>query len=615
MPVAGSDERFGAVWKALLRSGLCRGLEPDELAAVARAMRPATCFSGEVIVRQHEPAERMFVVARGRVKLERDGAGRQVEYLGRGDQFGELALLTDGSHKATATAVMDSELLTLDRVAFDRLLHDVPGLAANLSRSLGFRFGGDAPGRPRRRKTKVVAIVRSTLGTQPLARMVVAALVEAGTSVRVVTDRPEAWLGAVDCRVEKLPEPAAGRDVAATARQRILQLMERPGRVVVDVSEPGLGSALPAVLTQCEEIWWTIDADLAETGRREIARLLERDPLLAPKLHPVWLLRHARDIAPHTFAEWELAPRDFKVVLGDETPGGQRALRQGVDRLVRHLRGCTIGLALGGGGARGLAHLGVLRALEAAGLSVDCMAGTSSGALTGVAYAAGWSPDEALDAFHRALTPPWLVRKLPRGPSAYLTYMFRTGGWDRKLRPYLGQATLDQLQIPFATVAADLIQARQVIRETGDAVHAVLESINIPPLARPILRDGMALVDGGILNNLPGDVLSARGADLVVGVDITAKVRPRFGANDPRTATALMRQPGTMETLLRVSEVQDHNLALSRGQTVDLLIAPDTSRFSFADFMQGQGLAEMGEAAAAAAAPQIKQLVADLGRE
>jgi predicted acylesterase/phospholipase RssA len=194
--------------------------------------------------------------------------------------------------------------------------------------------------------------------------------------------------------------------------------------------------------------------------------------------------------------------------------------------------------------------------------------------------------------------------------------MFRTGAWDRMLRPYLGDTRIEQLQIPFFTVACDLVSGQAVVRDRGDAINAVLESINFPPVARPILRDGMALIDGGVLNNVPADILPEQGADLIVGVDVTARLRQRFARNTPATSTEQMRRPGVIETLWRVTEVQDYNISnLRTGSLVDLMICPDTSGFDFVDFSQGIPLAEMGEAAAEEAIPQLRQMLEDLEEE
>jgi NTE family protein len=606
-----------AAWHTLWRSPLCRGLSTSDVDLISQCVQTVAYHSGQVVCRQDEHSGRMYVVARGRVKLtvEAGSSGYHLQdYQGKGDYFGELAVLTDGRQPATATAVTDVELLELDSANFERLMVAVPGLAANLSRTLGFKLRWEPRGKSRRRTSKVVGLVNSTLRTQGLVRPLAEALVERGNSLEVLTDRVEKWPTSGDYLVERIPEAASGNERLSLVQDRLMHVMEHHDRILLDLTLKGIDAELPALLGQCEEVWWLVDVAYVDAARRNLQRLLAANPALASRVHIVWILREHKAIAPVSMRDLGVSPVDFKVILGDPPGCGARDERLGIGRLVHHLLGTRIGLALGGGGARGLAHLGVLKALERAGFTFDLLAGTSSGALMGLSYAAGWEPADALSQFVAQLTPHRLLRKLPGGSHWYLWWMFRTGGWDRKLRPYLGDATLDQLQIPLSTVAVDLISGQEVVRDRGDAINAVLESINLPPIARPIMRDGMALIDGGLLNNVPGDVLVSRGADLVVGVNVVARLRPQFAGNQPTMSTAQMRRAGLVETLMRVNEVQDHGVGNLRRSNIDLLISPDTAAFEFADFTRGAGLGEAGEAAAEDVVPQLRQMLADLER-
>jgi predicted acylesterase/phospholipase RssA/CRP-like cAMP-binding protein len=613
-----AHDKLGQLIPVLRRSRLCNGLALEDLLPLAEAVRVAFFHSGEVVCRHNEPGQSMFIVAQGRMKLALEQGGaeyRLLEYLGRGEHFGELALLTDGRHAATATAVMDSTLLELDQESFHRLMISVPGFAANLSRSLGFRLHGQVNGRTVRRKPKVIGLVNSTLRTQGLLHPLVKALAEHGDSVEVLTDRSERW-PTDNYLVERLPADVADSDKPALLRSRLAQVVDHHDRVILDLTQKGLETLLPGLLLQCEEAWWLIEPRYLDAGRKSLETLLAAQPRLRDRLRVVWILRDEELFSPPPLDDLGLQPPEFKVALGEDALDVPRNQRLGLSRLVRHLHGTRIGLALGGGGARGMAHLGVLRALDRAGIYFDLVSGTSCGALMGLSYVGGWEPQRAVEEFNAALTPNWLLRHLPGGHHWYLWYMFRTGAWDRMLRPYLGETRIEQLQIPFFTVACDLVSGQAIVRDRGDAIHAVLESINFPPVARPILRDGMALIDGGVLNNVPADILPQQGADLIVGVDVTARLRQRFARNTPSTSTEQMRRPGLIETLWRVTEVQDFNISnLRTGSLVDLMICPDTSGFDFVDFSQGIPLAEVGEAAAEEAIPQLRQMLEDLEGE
>lgn len=598
----------------LRRCRLFQGIGPADLQKIAEQLQHRHYDSGDVVFRRDEPGDSMFIVARGRIKCvveQEDGDYELLDYEEQGGHFGDLSLLVGGHRNSTATAVMDTELLELSHDRFQSLMMSVPGFAANLSRSLGFKLRGHSGKRPSRRRSAVVGIVNSTLRTQALMRPLAEALVHAGDSVEVLTDRKRIWPSQGAYLVERIPEGSDSILRTTMVRQRLSQVVEHHDRVLIDLTQSGVEDSLPRVLEQCEEIWWLVDPLFVETAHRNLNCLLEANPKLASRIHLVWILRHAERFPPTTLYDLGVNRLDFKIVLDDDPHEPSIEQQKSISRLVRHLHGTRIGLALGGGAARGLAHLGVLRALDRAGIYFDHIAGTSVGALLGASYAAGWTPDNALEQFARELTPPWLVRKLPTGNGFYMWCMYMLNAWDRKLRPYLHEYKIEQFRMPFCTVAVDLITGSVVVRDRGDAVNAVLESINLPGVSRPILRDGMALIDGGVLNNVPGDLLVERGNELVVGVDVVTKLAQQFAGNTPLMATAEMRRAGPIETLLRVSEVQNYGITAMRSGAIDFMISPDTSRFEFTDFSRAYELAEVGEAAAEEAIPRLRELVAE----
>jgi NTE family protein len=269
------------------------------------------------------------------------------------------------------------------------------------------------------------------------------------------------------------------------------------------------------------------------------------------------------------------------------------------------MRGLQVGVALGGGAARGMAHLGVLRALERAGVVVDMVAGTSAGAMTGTLYAAGMPSEFLIERFVEDLRPSWLFRRLPRGEQWHLLYKYRTGQFDPMLRKYLGSTRLEQLFVPMHTITVDLISGKDVVRSRGDAVNGICESINLPLLSSPINRDGESLVDGGLINNVPANVLAARGCNFVIAVSVTAKMELEFAENRPDTPAGRMHRASTIQTLLRSFLVQSHSVNSLGVQTADFVIEPNVTRFDLSAFGRAAELAQAGEEATAAALPQL----------
>lgn len=597
------------VAQVLRRSPLCRGLDPTELRLVAERLRPVRFAAGQAVMKEGEAGQKMYIVSHGRVRVTVEHAPappRMLAYLGRGDHFGDMVLLGDKSRAVTVTAVVDSELLELDADRFNELLLKVPLFSANLGRALVERLRQELTRRRRRERPTVVGLVNTSAATRRLAGKLAAALVARGEAVEVVTDRGEPWPAGANYLVEPVPVELAGIERAQRVCERIRQVAQHQTRVLLDVVQTGSPGETAELLSACEEIWWLCESRYADGAVEKLRVLIEASPHIAERIYWVWLLPKDERFSPRLPADLPIARLDFKVTIDDDPHRASWRQQQAIERLVRHLRGTRLGVALGGGAARGLAHLGALRALDREGIHFDLVSGTSSGALMGLAYCGGWRPDVALEELQRALTPAKFFRWLPAGPRWYMWSNFRRAAWDAMLRPYLGQTHLEQLPLPLLVMAVDLISGSQVVRDRGDAIDAVMESINLPFLSRPILRDGMALVDGGVLNNLPGDILPDRGADFVVGIDVVAKLPTGF------ERSRRGKRPGILETLLRVTEVQAAGTTALRATSFDLLITPDTSAYEFADFSRAAELAETGEQAVQEVLPHLKQLLSQL---
>jgi len=262
-----------------------------------------------------------------------------------------------------------------------------------------------------------------------------------------------------------------------------------------------------------------------------------------------------------------------------------------------------IGLVLSGGGARGLAHIGVLRALEEQHIRVDAIAGTSMGAIIGALYASGKSTDEIE---HIALTMNWsqLFADLPPRDrlsfrrkqdsrqnliEAQLTlddgiiHLPKGAAKGQNLQIMLQQlfanvsdvTDFDRLRIPFRAVAADLATGDPVIFEQGSLATAMRASASIPGLFAPVEINGKILVDGGVANNLPVDVVKSMDVDYVIAVDITT---PLYGPDELDSVIPIIEQ---LTTLLTFNQ-QKKQYALLGPE--DLLITPDLGDIDTADF-------------------------------
>jgi len=266
-----------------------------------------------------------------------------------------------------------------------------------------------------------------------------------------------------------------------------------------------------------------------------------------------------------------------------------------------------IGLALGGGAARGLAHIVILEAFDELGIKPSLIAGTSMGAICGAAYAAGLSAAEIRGHFeelfvNRARFLRRIVAKLrggiralwsPRAPSVVDNVTL-----FEMLLPEALRCDFAALKLPFLAIAADFYSGEQVVLDTGPLIPALAASCALPSLSRPVVREGRVLIDGGYSNPLPYDVVMGR-ADLTVAVDVTAVMRPLGQA----------AHPGTLQLLTGATQMLFHALAREKLKSLspDILIRPSVASFGALDYFR---LTEI-LAAAAPAKADLKCKLAD----
>ena len=255
----------------------------------------------------------------------------------------------------------------------------------------------------------------------------------------------------------------------------------------------------------------------------------------------------------------------------------------------------TIGIALSGGGARGIAHIGVLKALVEAGLAPTVVAGTSSGAIVGCLYAHGASIEE-LTQFARVGTGLSLLRMgNPLKGLIKLTLL------REKLEGVLASDDFDCLRYPLLVTASDLQRGRLAVFESGPLISAVQASCAIPLVFRPVEIDGRQHIDGGLYMNLPAQPIRAR-CDLLIGSDV---MPVEVAEADPFTTVV-----GIGQRVFDLSLAQ--NSQASRAVCDVLVDPPDIFGFNVYNFSRTDELIEHGYAAAKALIPLMKQRLRDL---
>ncbi|WP_204803306.1 patatin-like phospholipase family protein [Mycobacterium riyadhense] len=293
------------------------------------------------------------------------------------------------------------------------------------------------------------------------------------------------------------------------------------------------------------------------------------------------------------------------------------ATEDGFGALARRIAGRSIGLVMAGGGARGFAHFGVYEELTRAGVVIDRFGGTSSGAIASAAFALGMDASDAI-----AAAREFMAYSDPLGdytiPAVALT---RGGRVNRLIEQFFGSTLIEHLPKGFFSVSADMITGDQIVHRRGPVWLAVRASISIPGLIPPVQHGEQMLVDGGLLNNLPADVMCADQDGDVICVDLRRTFVPSKGfgllpsiVQPPGFVRRLftgtdIALPPLQETLLRTFDLAASTANLRELPRVAAIIEPDVSKIGVLNFRQIDAALEAGRIAARAALEAQPDLV------
>jgi NTE family protein len=254
-----------------------------------------------------------------------------------------------------------------------------------------------------------------------------------------------------------------------------------------------------------------------------------------------------------------------------------------------------IGLALGGGAARGFAHVGVIKALENHGIFPDIIVGTSAGAVVGALYAAGNTGFELQKLAHKLDESKISDWSMPdRG-------VLKGEALQQFINDAVAQRPLESLKKPFAAVATDLHSGESIIFRTGNTGMAVRASATVPGVFQPVTINGREYVDGGLTSLIPVRAARQMGSDVVIAVDISA-----------RPADKQVR--GTLEILLQTVTIMGQSLSRYEQKEADIVIRPQVGGVGSADFQARHDAILEGEKAVQLALPQIREMLKKAGK-
>jgi NTE family protein len=554
---------------------------------------------GEVLFRQDDNDESLFFVVSGRLRAscaDVTGKRRLLGEIARGETVGEMAFFTGEPRTATVTAIRDSVLARFSNSVFRELLLAYPLVSLNMTRQVIDRFKHVNGERKAATKPVIIGVlgISRNVDTADFAQSLARYLQIHGKTTVVTSYHMD----------EQLGEPGAAqasRSEAEHSRRVTVRLdkIEAQHDFVVFVADEQRTQWTRRCIRHCDELLLLADADEQPTLHPNEVDLHTSDDE-NEVLETLVLIHPDNRLSPTQTAHW----------LNGRQLSGHCHLRRGVtrdwQRLARVVSRNTVGLVLSGGGARGFAHLGVMRAMEEAGIGIDMVSGTSIGAVM-AAYAGMDIPaQEMIDAARTAF------RVNPTGDYNLVPLLSLISG--KRLRRIIDSAVVDSrgqhiniedLWKSYFCITSNYSTAHEAVHTRGPLAKTIRASVSIPGALPPVMLDGELHIDGGTFNNFPTDVMARRGASRIIGVDLLRDRGLRYELEEVPSALELMRDklrgrarrhrlPSLTSLLLNTSMMYSYARQQEALSLVDLHFAPTVYRFGMLDWSQFDNIVDAG---------------------
>jgi len=655
-----------------------QGLNWFALNRISRYAEIVDYNKGDIICQQGAPADAFYALVSGRVysySINPAGHKEDVDFILRGMQFGIISTLTGENHSRTYEAINDSVVIKINKDSFSQLLRSTPQLAVALSQSLSQRIRSHVTHTKNTQESTIIAVYAPVQGSGSSTYATNLALsLKEQTDKKILllslsSDKNEERVDLVDIAgdhhsiLNTISKGVLTVDLLSvkfdpqntTLMGKISQFISAPvndyNYIVLDLPNE-MDDVVMKTLTQSDVIHLvSIDNEKdLDTTRHVIDKLSEH---LKEKFHA----ERVQVIISGVNNDNRLDPQEIKKILNYDVflflphlkpteftykkviPGfafvevePKSEYAQTIRRLSRQISKVMIGLVLGGGAALGMAHIGIIRVLEREGIPIDVVVGSSMGALIASIWSIGNSAQE-LEKYGREFESKSGMLKVfdPIMPIAGLVGGEGIRQW---LKSKLGNKTFHDSKIPLRVVIYDLFHRKEIVVSDGLLIDAVRKSIAIPGVIKPVMEGRQMIIDGGVLNPLPTNVLADMGVKKIIAVnvlqspeevdwsqkkedeklikcfDIPFSKHPfkfigfrlgRFMSN--------IFTPNIADIIVRTLQATEFVIAEQSAKQADVLIHPDLRGIQWFELYEVDQLIKRGEEAAQKALPAIKALV------
>jgi predicted acylesterase/phospholipase RssA/CRP-like cAMP-binding protein len=589
---------------ALHLSSLFDSLPPDVLRSLETELEMVTLLGGEVLFRQGDPGDYLCLVVSGRVSvLSERGADqrKKVAELGLGELVGEMAVVSPQPRTATIEAIRDTLLAKLTKAGYERFFAKHPGVAARMvQHKLVERLKETTAGRfwqPRDVATIAVLPVHASSPHGAFCERLTAAFAKYGTAAHLKSEEVDKRLGR-----EGIAQAYVGSGFE-TCVTEWLNRQELEHSYLVLESDSTLSPWTERCVRQADLILLVADAssspEMDEMEKDLLGFLPHRGAI---RISLVLIQQNGDPKGTTRWLDARQVERHFHVRAGPD-PGGED---ESVERLARTITGRAVGLTLGGGFARGLAHIGVFRAMEEIGVAVDAVGGSSMGSIVGALWAMGFERRQIQKKILDLCTEMF-------GDLTFPFIAFKTGRkFSSSVRELIGDRRIEDLWMPYFCVSANLNRSELKVHTRGSLAKAVLAASRAPGVFPPIVYDGELHVDGGVINNVPVDLMKEfSNSGITFGVDVSPPHELNETADYGDTVSGWrafwkrlkpfagrVYTPSILLVMIRTLEYSGIANKNVRLKSADLYMYPEMLQFKRTDFHRAEEIEQAGYACA-----------------
>lgn len=541
---------------------------------------------GQALFRQGDEYDGWYLVLSGRLRVVVNDAetGKEcaVAELGRGDSLGEIALITGDRRSATPYAIRDSLLVRFPVKAFESIMEHHPQVLLSICRTLVKQSQNKARQSGAKSQLVITVTPASDGALAPeFSRSLKLGLERIG-SARHVNARTLSDEGVLDAASELPADHPNWLHFSAWLEEQ----QANYDFIVLETDRHASGWTQRA-LGQADHIVIVGDA-VAERAPGEIEeRLLPFDESTdVRRARRTLVLVHGEDtLLPSGTREWlalRRVDRHLHVRWGNQLDS---------ERVARMITGRAVGVTLGGGGARGFAHLGVVKALRELGIPIDVLGGTSMGAIMAAQLATGRSLEALFDLNKRIIAlNPFKEYTVP------MIAMLKSAKITESAVMAFGDTLIEDLWLPYFAISSNLTTAEMVVHETGPVWEATRASGALPGIVLPMVKGDHLLVDGGVVNNLPGDVMRIKcDGGAVIAVNVSPEEDVGITLSDFPSPWNIfwsrvlpfkkrIQVPGMLDILMRTTMLASANRTSQVKRSVDLYLRPPIDSFGMLDF-------------------------------